>query len=120
MAAREILHEFAMKSHQINEALLKAMANSLNLEDNCFLDQYGEGAAMFARFNLYPRCPRPDLILALKPHADGSAVTILLQDKEVEGLQFLKDNQWFRVPTIPDALLINIGDQIEVAFSMPP
>ncbi|GMQ07288.1 hypothetical protein CsSME_00051542 [Camellia sinensis var. sinensis] len=74
------------------------MAKSLNLEENCFLNQYGERATMFARFNFYPPCPRPDRTLGLKPHglkphADGSAITFLLQDKEVEGLQILKDGQ---------------------------
>ncbi|XP_042974879.1 flavonol synthase/flavanone 3-hydroxylase-like [Carya illinoinensis] len=38
----------------------------------------------------------------------------LLQDKEVEGLQFQKDNQWCRVPIIPEALFINVGDQVEI------
>jgi len=56
----------------------------------------------------------PDHVLGTKPHADGSTITFLLQDKEVEGLQVLKDDQWFKVPIIPDALLINVGDQIEV------
>ncbi|CAK9163529.1 unnamed protein product [Ilex paraguariensis] len=90
------------------------MARSLNLEENCFLNQYGDRAIMLQRFNLYPRCPRPDLALGLKPHADGSAITIVLQDKEVEGLQFQKDDQWFRVPIMPHALLISVGDQVEI------
>jgi isopenicillin N synthase-like dioxygenase len=50
----------------------------------------------------------------LKPHTDESSITFVLQDKEVEGLQVLKDNQWFKVPIIPDALVINVGDQLEV------
>jgi isopenicillin N synthase-like dioxygenase len=100
----------------ITEVVLKAMARSLNLEDGCFLEQYGKRATMTARFNYYPKCPRPDLVLGLKPHADGSVITILLQDKEVEGLQFQKDNQWFRVPIISEALLINVGDQAEVTI----
>ena len=91
------------------------MARSLNLEENCFLTQYGDRAIMLQRFNLYPRCPRPDLVLGLKPHSAGSAITIVLQDKEVEGLQFQKDDQWFRVSIMPHALLINVGDQVEVA-----
>ena len=103
-----------MELSLITEVILKAMAKSLNLEDTCFLEQMGEQPAMFARFNLYPPCPRLDLVLGLKPHADGSAITFVLQDKEVEGLQFLKDNQWIRVLVIPQALLINIGDQVEV------
>jgi isopenicillin N synthase-like dioxygenase len=77
------------------------MARSLNLEESCFLDQYGEQPLVTARFNFYPPCPRPDRILGVKPHADASAVTFLLQDKEVQGLQFLKDNEWFRVPISP-------------------
>ncbi|KAE8690959.1 2-oxoglutarate and Fe(II)-dependent oxygenase superfamily protein isoform 1 [Hibiscus syriacus] len=56
----------------------------------------------------------PDLVLGVKPHADGSAITMLLQDKEVEGLQVLKDDQWFNVPVVPQALLINVGDQVEI------
>ncbi|XP_021647997.2 protein SRG1 [Hevea brasiliensis] len=111
---RKILHEFAMKSQQINEILLKAMARSLDMEENCFLDQYGERALVTARFNFYPPCQRPDQILGVKPHADASALTILLPDKEVEGLQFLKDKEWFRVPIIPQALLVNVGDQVEI------
>ena len=103
-----------MELSLITEVILKAMAKSLNLEDHCFLEQMGERSIMLTRFNLYPPCPRPDLVLGLKPHADGSVITFVFQDKEVEGLQFLKDDQWIRVPVIPQALLINIGDQAEV------
>ncbi|XVE98424.1 hypothetical protein REPUB_Repub03eG0105300 [Reevesia pubescens] len=111
---REILNEYTMKLQVIAEVFLKAMARSLNLEENRFLHQYGDQATMQARFNYYPICPRPDLVLGVKPHADGSAITMLLQDKEVEGLQFLKDDQYVRVPIIPEALLINVGDQVEI------
>ncbi|PHT33433.1 hypothetical protein CQW23_25233 [Capsicum baccatum] len=69
---------------------------------------------MYARFSFYPPCPRPKLIHGLKPYADGSAITILLQDKEVGGLQILKDDKWYRVPIMPYALLVNIGDQVEI------
>lgn len=105
-----------MKLKNLNEFLLKAMARSLNLEENCFLRQYGESesASIVARFNFYPACPRPDLALGIKPHADASAITFLLQDKEVEGLQVLKDDQWFRVPVVPYSILVNVGDQVEV------
>ncbi|KAH8481728.1 hypothetical protein H0E87_029280 [Populus deltoides] len=113
-ARREILQEHTTKLKVIVEVVLKAMARSLNLEDNCYLEKYGERALMQARFNFFPPCPRPDRSLGLKPHADRSAITIVLQNKEVEGLQFLKDDQWFRVPIqLPHALLINVGDQSE-------
>lgn len=112
---REVIHEYTVKLRPIINNVFKAMALSLNLEENCFLNQFGERGVMFARFNYYPRCPRPDIVLGLKPHADGSAITVVLPDREVEGLQFMHDGQWFRVPTIPGALLINLGDQVEVS-----
>ncbi|KAH9680847.1 Fe2OG dioxygenase domain-containing protein [Citrus sinensis] len=113
---RETLHEYTTELEKLNEILLKAMATCLNLEENCFLDMYGEkeNATMIARFNFYPPCPRPDLVIGVKPHADASAFTYLLQDKQVEGLQFLKDNQWYRVPLNPEALVINAGDYAEI------
>lgn len=111
--------EYTEKVRQLNEVILKAMAKSLNLEEDCFLKQCGERAIFIARFNYYPPCPKPDHVLGLKPHADGSTITLLLQDKEVEGLQILKDNKWFKVPIISDALLVNVGDQIEVTTETP-
>ncbi|KAD3067950.1 hypothetical protein E3N88_35830 [Mikania micrantha] len=111
---REVVDEYCSKIELINEIILKSLARSLNLEENCFLDQYGPTANMFARFNYYPPCPWADKVLGLKPHSDGSATTYLLQDKELEGLQILKDGQWFGVPIVPDALTINVGEQIEI------
>lgn len=98
----------------IVEILLRSMAKALDLAESSFLNQYGERPIMYTRYNFYPPCPRPDLVHGLKPHSDGSAITILLQDEEVEGLQILKDDRWVRVPIVPHALLVNIGDQIEV------
>ena len=60
----------------------------------------------------------PDHVLGLKPHADGSTITFLLQDKLVQGLQGLKYDQWFKVPIILDALVINVGDQTEVIIEV--
>lgn len=111
---RKILDEYTGSLRQIQELLLKAIARSLSLPEKCFLDQFGDRPTMYGRFNYYPPCSRPDIVLGLKPHADGSGITILLQDEEVEGLQMLKDDRWYRVPIIPHAFLVNIGEQLEI------
>lgn len=110
---RYVLEEYMVKMRSVTELVSKAMAKSLNLDENCFLEQFGERAPLQARFNYYSRCQRPDLVLGLKPHADGSGYTVILQD-EVEGLQVLKEDQWVIVPSIPGALLILMGDQMEI------
>ncbi|KAH9805219.1 Fe2OG dioxygenase domain-containing protein [Citrus sinensis] len=110
----EILNEYAMKLKTVTEVLSKAIAKSLNLEENSFLKQFGDQALMQVRFNFYPPCSRPDLVHGVKPHTDRSGITILLQDREVEGLQIRVDGKWYRVPVIPHALVVNLGDQMQI------
>ncbi|XP_047339397.1 codeine O-demethylase-like [Impatiens glandulifera] len=90
------------------------MAKSLNLETDSFSKQFSGRSILQARLILYPPCPRPDQVFGLKAHSDRSGVTILLQDREVEGLQVRKDDDWFTVPIIPDALFVNLGDQMQI------
>ncbi|CAA0409665.1 Oxoglutarate/iron-dependent dioxygenase [Arabidopsis suecica] len=111
---RETLHEYTMKQQLVVEKFFKALARSLELEDNCFLEMHGENATLETRFNIYPPCPRPDKVLGLKPHSDGSAFTLILPDKNVEGLQFLKDGKWYKASILPHTILINVGDTMEV------
>lgn len=110
----EILNEYAMKLTTVTEVLSKAIAKSLNLEEYSFLNQFGDQALMQVRFNFYPPCSRPDLVHGVKPHTDRSGITILLQDREVEGLQIRVDGKWYRVPVIPHALVVNLGDQMQI------
>ncbi|XP_062010560.1 codeine O-demethylase-like [Rosa rugosa] len=111
----EVVHEYATKVKFMMGVLFKAMAKSLNLEEDSFSDKLlGERALMQARFNFYPPCSRSDQVLGVKPHTDRSGVTVLLQDKEVEGLQVLVDDKWVRVPIVPHAIVVNLGDQMQI------
>lgn len=51
----------------------------------------------------------------LKPHSDSSGVLTILIDKDVGGLQVLRDGVWHNsVPaSSPFRLLINVGDFVE-------
>lgn len=94
--------------------MLKYIALGLSLEEDVFEKMFGE-AVQAIRMNYYPTCSRPDLVLGLSPHSDGSALTVLQQAKgSPVGLQILKDNTWVPVEPISNALVINIGDTIEV------
>ncbi|KAF6154282.1 hypothetical protein GIB67_026738 [Kingdonia uniflora] len=111
---RELLHEYSTKSKRVAETIVKKMAELLGLEENHFISLYGDQAMEQARFNYYPLCSRPDFVYGIKAHADGGGITMLLQDKEVEGLQVLKDGQWIKVPILPHALVVNVADQMEI------
>ncbi|KAK9288424.1 hypothetical protein L1049_016881 [Liquidambar formosana] len=62
----------------------------------------------------YPPCPHPDRVTGLRAHTDAGGVFLLFQDDEVSGLQILKDGQWIDVQPLPNSIVINTGDQIEV------
>jgi len=49
-------------------------------------------------------------------HTDNDFLKILLQD-QIGGLQVLHDNQWVDVTPIHGALVINIGDLLQVKQS---
>ncbi|XP_021766580.1 probable 2-oxoglutarate-dependent dioxygenase ANS [Chenopodium quinoa] len=113
---RTILESYSTKSKILLDTLLRAMARSLKLDENNFFELWGNNKedTILGRFNFYPRCPISNRVVGLKPHGDGSAITIVLQDNEIEGLQVFKDSKWFRVPIISEAILLFVGDQMEI------
>ncbi|KAL5985638.1 hypothetical protein ACLOJK_027624 [Asimina triloba] len=108
------LRSAASSFKEILSEYTKQVKALLDLEEDYFLKQFDDKAAAYARFNYYPRCSRPDLVHGLKPHSDGSGITILLPDQTVEGLEVCKDGKWVKVNALPYALIINVGDQMEV------
>ncbi|KAL3633077.1 hypothetical protein CASFOL_026061 [Castilleja foliolosa] len=110
---KKTLEEYTDYMKIVTENISKSMAKSLSLEEKCFVKQFGERAQFQGRFNYYSPCTRPDLVLGLKAHADGSGYTVLLQDES--GLQILNDGKWYTVPKEPQhALLVLMGDQMEI------
>ncbi|KAL2229778.1 protein SRG1 [Sesamum indicum] len=110
----ETVEIYSREIRKLCKNLLKYIAITLNLNEDIFEEMFGV-AVQAVRMNYYPACPRPDLVLGLSPHSDGSALTVLQQGKGSSiGLQILKDGKWIPVQPVPNALVINIGDTIEV------
>lgn len=92
------------------------IGKALGINSNEIKESLGEGGQSI-RINYYPPCPKPENVLGLKAHTDGSALTILLQNNEVEGLQIKKDGTWISVKPLPNAFIVSIGDVLEVSDS---
>ncbi|KAJ4845168.1 hypothetical protein Tsubulata_018454 [Turnera subulata] len=108
------VEDYSSQVRSLCQNLLKYIAMTLSLKEDTFEKMFGV-AVQAIRMNYYPACSRPDLVLGLSPHSDGSALTVLQQEKgSPVGLQILKDNKWMPVEPIPYAFVINIGDTLEV------
>lgn len=85
----------------------------MGMERGSLKDIHG-GMKQAMRMNYYPICARPDLVLGVSPHSDGSSITLLLQDDEITSLQIKHKGRWVPVKPIPNAIVVNIGDVMEV------
>ncbi|GLJ27756.1 hypothetical protein SUGI_0544730 [Cryptomeria japonica] len=110
---RETVDRYALEIQKLCKTIFCLLSEKIGLKRDTFINMCGE-MEQAIRMNYYPACPRPDLVLGISPHADGSALTALLQDDETVGLQIRKDGQWFSIQPIPGALVINVGDVLEV------
>ncbi|PON90837.1 Isopenicillin N synthase [Trema orientale] len=101
------------ESKRVAEELLGYLSLVLGMDTGSLLELHKQ-VVQGLRLNYYPPCPMPDKVLGLSPHSDTSTITILAQDGNVAGLQIRHQEGWVPVEPIPNALVVNIGDVIEI------
>ncbi|XP_061359191.1 feruloyl CoA ortho-hydroxylase F6H1-3-like [Gastrolobium bilobum] len=114
-ALRDEALEFMKKSETIIKQLLSVLMKRLNVME---IDETNESMLMGSKrinFNYYPICPNQDLTVAIGRHSDVSTLTVLLQD-QTGGLYVRAEDRhsWIHVPPISGALVINIGDALQI------
>ena len=109
---RDILLEYSKQVMKLGNLLFELLSEALGLNPNHLKDMdCAEGLGVGCHY--YPPCPQPELTLGASKHADYSFLTVLLQD-HIGGLQVLHHNHWIDIPYEPGALVINIGDLLQV------
>lgn len=104
---------YARESRKVMEKLLDVVSKELRLVPTYFRDLFGDFEQSL-RVNHYPPCPQPELVLGLRPHTDPVVFTALLED-QTRGLQVRNGDKWVTVDPEPDALVIFVGEQLQIA-----
>ncbi len=103
--------------------LLDAIAGNLGVGGSLLSHAFENSNSSFLRLNYYPTCAdteAPDGVvtplrghLGVNHHTDSGALTVLMTD-EVPGLEVYLRGAWQPVPQVEGALIINLGDVIQV------
>ncbi len=97
--------------------ILAAIARNLGVQRESLERGFQGTTTSFLRLNYYPKhVPgpgEPDRPFGVGEHTDSGALTILLQDAQ-PGLEVCRDGRWYLVEPRADALVVNIGDMIQV------
>jgi isopenicillin N synthase-like dioxygenase len=94
--------------------LFELLSEVLGLNPNHLKDMdCAEGLVALCHY--YPPCPEPELTLGTTKHSDTDFLTVLLQD-HIGGLQVLYENKWIDIKPVPGALIVNVGDLLQVSF----
>ena len=107
----------------VSNRLLAAIATNLGVPAGDLLAAFGTDDSSFLRLNYYPLCGDPAPAdastespgghLGINEHTDAGALTVLVQNEQ-PGLQVCREGAWQLVKPRPDALVINIGDIVQV------
>ncbi|EXC14805.1 Protein SRG1 [Morus notabilis] len=110
---KQTIETYSTEVKKVAVELLGSLSLIMGMEKGALLELHKElGQAL--RVNYYPPCRMPDSVLGISPHSDAGTITILMQEDDVVGLQILHRGGWVPVNPLPNSLVVNVGDIIEI------
>lgn len=111
---REAVREWEKEAVRVGENLVGLLAEGLGLSREKLVEEMACLGGRTLVGHYYPYCPQADLTVGITEHTDPGVLTLLVQN-QVKGLQVkCGDDDWVDVQPIPDALVVNIGDILQV------
>ncbi|XP_018456094.1 1-aminocyclopropane-1-carboxylate oxidase homolog 10 isoform X1 [Raphanus sativus] len=112
VACRDAVMEYSKHVMDFGALLFQLLSEALGLNSE-ILRKIDCLKGLFMLCHYFPPCPQPDLTLGISKHTDNSFLTLLVQD-QIGGLQVLHKDYWVDVTPIHGALVVNIGDFMQL------
>ncbi|ORX57979.1 Clavaminate synthase-like protein [Hesseltinella vesiculosa] len=116
---KPVIMRLLVAMQQVGLRLLRAMAQSLKIDEDDFMAMFGDDLGMRMKLTYYPgqtnvKDKPLEHGLGVGPHKDYGFLALLLQD-QVGGLQVqrLSDGEWLDASPIEDTFVVNIGEIFE-------
>ncbi|XP_054781887.1 flavanone 3-dioxygenase 3-like [Prosopis cineraria] len=110
---REKMGKFAKATLVLQKHLRETVFESIGLNPNYLEEELDVQGSQVLALNCYPACPEPEQTLGILPHSDFGLLTVLLLTGP--GLEFEDSaHNWARVPFVEGALVVQLGDQMEI------
>lgn len=120
---RPAIEAFYDACEHVSTRLLAGIVRALGMPSDYLNGAFNPRHTSFLRLNYYPACDDPADANApagttsghfgVNHHTDSGALTVLLQDDQ-PGLQVYRRGRWTLVEPRRDALVINVGDIVQV------
>ena len=120
---KKTMCDYFAACEKLGHQLLGMLSEGMELPYETFHPYFGDHHTGFMRLNYYPledplaRSESADATplgdMALHHHTDAGVLTVLLQD-DAGGLEAMVDGDWIDVTPVEGALIINVGDMMQV------
>ncbi|XP_020578195.1 gibberellin 2-beta-dioxygenase 8 [Phalaenopsis equestris] len=109
---RPLMEEYGKHMERIVRTLFNSLATDLKL-DHAHLDSCMDPSNGIFRMYRYLCLPQAQSFIGMGAHTDSSVLTVVDED-DVGGLQVFHGDAWFHIMPVPNSLIVNIGDMLQV------
>ncbi|WP_137121927.1 isopenicillin N synthase family dioxygenase [Segeticoccus rhizosphaerae] len=95
--------------------LLREWAESLGQDRHVFDPAFADRPSTLTKVVRYPGRPAGESDQGVGEHKDSGVLTLLFVEPGKAGLQVERDGEWIDAPPVDGALIVNIGELLEVA-----